>query len=249
MPATTPIPTAVSVCHYKCCHRCRPYFRERLPTSIESVLQDEHGRVCAGEAVYLPMINSDLVRTIGLHESGRGQVEGHLDASQFNESTVNRDRAFRYSPVVTTATSTPTSFDSSTIGENEEDLDDRLRRLVTGSEPTLHSQPGLNYYEPRRPSTVTGEIAHSESDSTSSECGSACLSPLSTGDMSFSTFLSANTDTTPASSPGKGFGLSFAPAHSPQSLNGLRAKPAYAARDNASMESLGLDDDMVLVTV
>lgn len=254
MPATTPVPTPISVCRFKCCHRCRPYLRERLPISIESVLKNEHRPMCAAEAARLPIIDAQIARkftSLATPSAASATPPAAVALSPATSeemvlfSQVDTDPLQGYSPVPESTRSTPISFASSTRIE-EEELDIRLRRLVTGSQPALLDQPWPKFDLPLRSNTIVGRVARSESDSSTTH-ESGFLSP-SRAD-SFSTFLGTNSDTTPASSPGKSVGLSSVPTPSRQPSAQLGRKAVLAARDNSSMESLGLDNDMVLVEI
>lgn len=58
-----------SKCNFQVCHACRPCIQDRLPMSVESVLYNEIPPVTEAEMAKLPVLNSNIMRNIGLLES------------------------------------------------------------------------------------------------------------------------------------------------------------------------------------
>lgn len=54
-----------SPCEFRCCHTCRPYFRDRAFASIDSVLWDEYPSLSTSDTNFLKVGDVRVVRNIG----------------------------------------------------------------------------------------------------------------------------------------------------------------------------------------
>lgn len=61
-------------CQYKCCHRCRPHFQDRLHTSFEVAFSSQTKPVTREEALTLPVLDAAIVCRFGLQTPRRSTL-------------------------------------------------------------------------------------------------------------------------------------------------------------------------------
>ena len=122
-------------CYFKCCHRCRPFLRERLPMSIESVLNGEVKAITLQETHHLPIMRAAFAQGFPT-----GVVSFPLRSFQSNDSM----NLLLHTPNDDTASSS--DLDSPTDSRcsdevSDDELEQRLHRLVTGSDSDSAMKP------------------------------------------------------------------------------------------------------------
>ena len=66
-------------CSFQVCHPCRPFFKDRIYASFESVLSGQTPAVTEGEMLRLPMLNPSIVRNLGLRPTQQ-RLLTHFDS-------------------------------------------------------------------------------------------------------------------------------------------------------------------------
>lgn len=89
-----------SKCNFQVCHACRPFFQDRLPMSVESVLNNEVPAVTETEMHKLPVRNANVVCNLGCRQPPP-QVT-HLEGAGFMfPGDENEDEPVEETPTTT----------------------------------------------------------------------------------------------------------------------------------------------------
>ncbi|KAF2873519.1 hypothetical protein BDV95DRAFT_488918 [Massariosphaeria phaeospora] len=76
-PAQETVPPAPPGCHFKACHTCRPYYRDRIYISFKAVLSAEFIPMTPKDVAVLPTKPAETMRTIGLLPATPPRIDSH----------------------------------------------------------------------------------------------------------------------------------------------------------------------------
>ncbi|GAB7357194.1 hypothetical protein MBLNU459_g8180t1 [Dothideomycetes sp. NU459] len=107
-------------CHFKACHRCRPFLCDRSWSSFEAVYNGEVRPLTLTDRFNLPVKDASVVRTIGLCSNPGSPARGVNDAQLHRRSSRHKLPSSEDSPVSVTSSSSMIS-DEDSDWENEFD--------------------------------------------------------------------------------------------------------------------------------
>jgi len=115
---TTPTKkTKKGKCNLQVCHACRPFFQDRVPMSVEAVLNNEIPVMSENDMNALPVRNANILRDIGLRSPS--DVPEVFSGNDFDPMTLEQLRAAGF--IDNSTPTTNTSIWTDTTEELEED--------------------------------------------------------------------------------------------------------------------------------
>jgi len=177
----TNLSRAAPPCDFRCCHRCRPFLQERLPYSLNAVLNDDASTPSLDDLNNTHVIDAKVARHFGLKHPPRPTLRtiDSRDAMDFDFRPLNSSFPSMSSIASTLEHSSSESslyIDESGRTDAEEDAAAiRLHDLVTGK-TTQHVRPA--FHQPRIFSRPSASNEQSPSDTSSiTSCGRSPTTP------------------------------------------------------------------------
>ncbi|GAB7345596.1 hypothetical protein MBLNU457_3896t1 [Dothideomycetes sp. NU457] len=169
----TNLSRAAPPCDFRCCHRCRPFLQERLPYSLNAVLEDDISPPSADDMKNTHVIDAKVASQFGLKHPPRitFRTIDSRDAMDFDFRPLNSPFPSMSSIASTLEHSSSKSslyLDESGGTDAEEDAAAlRLHELVTGK-TSQHVKPA--FHQPRifNRATASNELSPSDTSSITS---------------------------------------------------------------------------------
>ncbi|KAF2667059.1 hypothetical protein BT63DRAFT_458021 [Microthyrium microscopicum] len=82
-------PQVDAKCHLKCCHNCRPYYRDRIYASINGIVQNLDAAYARTPLQELKLLNPEVVRHLGLEKEKSTMQRVNEENSPTTSSTIS----------------------------------------------------------------------------------------------------------------------------------------------------------------